>query len=157
MNINTAVEIVPDTSVIVGYIKESYREEEGHSFSCIETIKERQYHIIRISKAIRKECELHFEKEGRSGYDILKTLLAPLELRHKVKKIVYNQEEIELGVSLPDETDRPVAETAVAVRNKYQRIPVFLVTKNLRHFDPIEWHEGHNISVMSPEGYVADP
>jgi hypothetical protein len=156
MNINTAVEIVPDTSLIVGYIKEIYGEEKGYSFSCIEAIKERRYHTIRISKAIREECVIRLNKDGKPSHDILKMFFGPLEQKNKLKRFVYDQEEIEVNVSVP-EHDRHVAETAVAVRNKYQRIPVFLVTKNIRDFNPEAWREKYDIFVMRPEEYVADP
>ena len=156
MNINTAVEIVPDTSLIVGYIKEIYGEEKGHSFSCIETIKERRYHTIRISKAIREECVIRLNTDGKPSHDILKLFLGPLEQKDKLKKLVYDQEEIEVNVSVP-KNDLHVAEAAIAVKNKNKRITVCLVTKNIRHFKPKEWREKYDILVMRPEEYVADP
>lgn len=156
MNINTAVEIVPDTSLIVGYIKEIYGEEKGHSFSCIEAIKERRYHTIRISKAIREECVIRLNKAGKPSHDILTMFFVPLTKKDKLKKFVYDQEEIEVNVSVP-EHDRHVAEAAIAVKNKNRRIRVCLVTKNIRDFNPEEWRENYDILVMSPEEYVADP
>lgn len=158
MNINTAVEIVLDTNVVVGYLKEHLGEEpDAGSRSAIEAIRERDSHFIRISKAIRKEIEDHFDKEGKPGYWLLTGFFAPLEYTGKLKKIEYNQEEVTLYVSLPHEKDFDVAQTAVAVRNRYRKLPVFLLTKNLRHFDPEEWMDKHHVSVMSPEDYVADP
>lgn len=148
------VEVVFDTSVIIGAILESSGKEAGDaSRNALEALKERPSHILRISKGIRKECEANLENRGWPSHWILKMLFAPLELKEKIKKCQYRPEDIELNVSVP-EHDRHVVEAAMAVKRR--GITICLVHKNPRHFKPEEMRRNHDILVLSPEEYV-DP
>lgn len=158
MNLKGPVEVVFDTSVIIGAILESHGKDTGDaSRNALEALKERPGHILRISKEIRKECEANLEHKGWPSYWILKMLFAPLELKEKIKKCQYRPEDIELNVSVP-EHDRHVIEAAVAVKGKRRGINVCIVHKNPKDFEPIkeEMYEKHDISVLKPEEYV-DP
>ena len=156
MKLEDPVEVILDTSVILGAILESQGKEAGDaSRNALEALKERPHHILRISKEIRKECEANLENKGWPSYWILKMLFAPLELKEKIKKCLYKPEDIELKVSVP-EHDRHVVEAAVAVKRK--GITVCLVHKNPRDFEPIkeDMDKKHGILVLSLEEYV-DP
>ena len=168
MNIKDPVEVVFDTSVIIGAILEDLGKEEGSSRDALNSIIKRHNHILRISKDINDECINHFHFDGLYSNMILKILLGPLESENKIRRISYISEDINLKVSVP-EHDRHVAEAAVAVKNlsleknalpkkkrKRKGITVCLVTKNLRHFEPEEMRRNHDISVLTPEEYV-DP
>lgn len=168
MNIKDPVEVVFDTSVIIGAILESWGEEEGSSRDALNSIIKRRNHILRISNAINNECINHFHFDGFYSNLILKTLLGPLESENKIRRISYRSKDINLKVFVP-EHDRHVAEAAVAVKTlsleknalpkkkrKRKGITVCLVTKNLRHFEPEEMRRNHDISVLTPEEYV-DP
>jgi len=149
------MEVVFDTSVIIGAILESWGEEEGQSLDALNAIIKRRYHILRISSAIKDECINHFNFDGFYSNLILKTLLGPLESENKVKRCSYKPKDINLKVSVP-EHDRHVAEAAIAVKGKRRGITVGIVTKNLRHFEPEEMRRNYDISVLTPEEY-ADP
>jgi len=168
MNLDGPVEIVFDTSVIIGAILESLGKEEGSSRDALNSIIKRRNHILRISNDIIKECREHFSFGGYYSKLILTTLLGQLAPENKVRRISYRSEDINLKVSVP-EHDLHVAEAAVAVKNlslekdglpkkkrKRKGITVCLVTKNLRHFEPEEMRRNHDISVLTPEEYV-DP
>jgi len=116
MNIKDPMEVVFDTSVIIGAILESWGEEEGSSRDALNSIIKRLNHILRISNAINNECINHFHFDGFYSNLILKTLLGPLESENKIKRISYRSKDINLKVSVP-EHDRHVAEAAVAVKN----------------------------------------
>ncbi len=154
MKLEGPVEVVFDTSVIIGAILESLGEEKGSSRIALNSLIKHCNHTLRISEDIRKECREHFNIAGFHSNLMLKVLLGQLEPENKIKKISYRPEDINLEVSVP-EHDRHVAEAAVAVKGKRKGITVCLVTKNLRHFRPEEWRKKHKISVLSPEEYVA--
>jgi len=149
------VEVVFDTSVIIGAILESFGEEEGSSRDALNSIIKRRNHILRISNDIIKECREHFSFGGYYSKLILKILLGPLESENKIRRISYISEDINLKVSVP-EHDRHVAEAAVAVKDKRKGLTVCLVTKNLRHFEPEEMRRNYDILVLTPGEYV-DP
>ncbi|MGB2727046.1 MAG: hypothetical protein WBD09_01030 [Halobacteriota archaeon] len=150
------VEAVLDTSVIIGAILESYDKETGSaSRNALTSLIERPYHILRISEKIRIECKKDLKHRGLPPDLILPLLLGPLEPKGKIKMVRYNQEDIELKVSVPAH-DRHVVEAAVAVKGKRKGMIVCLVHKNPRHFEPIkeEMRKKHDILVLSPEEYV---
>jgi hypothetical protein len=156
MDIKDPVEVVFDTSVIIGAILESYGKEAGDaSRNVLTSLIERPSHILRISEKIRKECKDDLVKRGLPPHLILPILLGPLEPKGKIKKCQYRSEDIELNVSVP-EHDRHVVEAAVAIKRK--GITVCIVHKNPRHFDPIkeEMRKKHDIFVLKSEEYV-DP
>ncbi|MHC1566355.1 MAG: PIN domain-containing protein [Candidatus Syntropharchaeia archaeon] len=156
MNLEGPVEVVFDTSVIIGAILESYGKESGDaSRNALTSLIERPYHILRISKSIREECENSLKKRGLPSTHIL-ILLKLLEPKGKLKKVSIDQD-MELSVSV-HEDDRHVVETAVAVKGKRKGVTVCLVHKNPRHFDPIreELCRNHDILILTPEEYV-DP
>ena len=155
MNLEGPVEVVFDTSVIIGAILESWGEEEGSSRDALNSIIKRHNHILRISKDINDECINHFHFDGLYSNMILKILLGPLESENKIRRISYRSEDINLKVSVP-EHDRHVAEAAVAVKDKRKGLTVCLVTKNLRHFEPEEMRRNYDILVLTPGEYV-DP
>lgn len=155
MNVKDPVEVVFDTSVIIGAILESLGEEEGSSRDALNSIIKRHNHILRISKDINDECINHFHFDGLYSNMILKILLGPLESENKIRRISYRSEDINLKVSVP-EHDRHVAEAAVAVKDKRKGLTVCLVTKNLRHFEPEEMRRNYDILVLTPGEYV-DP
>jgi len=155
MNLEGPVEIVFDTSVIIGAILESWGKEEGSSRDALNSIIKSRNHILRISNDIIKECREHFSFGGYYSKLILTTLLGQLEPENKIKRISYRSEDINLKVSVP-EHDRHVAEAAVAVKDKRKGLTVCLVTKNLRHFEPEEMHRNYDILVLTPGEYV-DP
>ncbi len=158
MNLEGPVEVVFDTSVIIGDILESYdKEAGGASRNALTSLIERPYHILRISEKIRIECKEDLKHRGLPPHYILPLLFSLLEPKGKIKMCQYRPEGIKLKVSVP-EHDRHVVETAVAVKGKRRGITVCLVHKNPRHFEPIkeEMHEKHGIFVLSPEEYV-DP
>lgn len=149
------VEVVFDTSVIIGAILEDLGKEEGSSRDALNSIIKRHNHILRISKDINDECINHFHFDGLYSNMILKILLGPLESENKIRRISYRSEDINLKVSVP-EHDRHVAEAAVAVKDKRKGLTVCLVTKNLRHFEPEEMRRNYDILVLTPGEYV-DP
>ncbi|RJS75327.1 hypothetical protein CW713_12380 [Methanophagales archaeon] len=155
MNLEGPVEIVFDTSVIIGAILESWGKEEGSSRDALNSIIKSRNHILRISNDTIKECREHFSFGGYYSKLILTTLLGQLEPENKIKRISYRSEDINLKVSVP-EHDRHVAEAAVAVKDKRKGLTVCLVTKNLRHFEPEEMHRNYDILVLTPGEYV-DP
>jgi len=155
MNLDGPVDVVFDTSVIIGAILESWGKEEGSSRDALNSIIKRRNHILRISNDIIKECREHFSFGGYYSKLILTTLLGQLEPENKIKRISYRSEDINLKVSVP-EHDRHVAEAAVAVKDKRKGLTVCLVTKNLRHFEPEEMRRNYDILVLTPGEYV-DP
>jgi len=155
MNLEGPVEIVFDTSVIIGAILESWGKEEGSSRDALNSIIKSRNHILRISNDIIKECREHFSFGGYYSKLILTTLLGQLEPENKIKRISYRSEDINLKVSVP-EHDRHVAEAAVAVKDKRKGLTVCLVTQNLRHFEPEEMRRNYDILVLTPGEYV-DP
>lgn len=149
------VEVVFDTSVIIGAILESLGEEKGSSRIALNSIIKRCNHVLRISNDIIKECREHFSFDGYVSKLILTTLLGQLEPENKIKRCSYRPEDINLKVSVP-EHDRHIAEAAVAVKGKRKGITVCLVHKNPNDFEPIkeEMRKKHDILVLSPEEYV---
>jgi hypothetical protein len=156
MNLEGPVEVVFDTSVIIGAILESLGKEAGDaSRNVLTSLIERPYHILRISEKIRKECKDDLVKRGLPPHYILPILWGPLVPKGKIKKCQYMPEDIKLNVSVPAH-DRHVVEAAVAVKRR--GIKVCLVHKNPNHFEPIkeEMHRKHGILVLRSEEYV-DP
>jgi len=155
MKLEGPVEVVFDTSVIVGAILESRGEENGSSRVAFNSIIKRCNHILRISNDIVKESREHFRSEGLKSTGLLTVLIGQLDAENKIKYISYSPEDLNLKVSVPDH-DRHVVEAAVAVKGKRKGITVCLVTKNSRHFEPEEMRRNYGISVLTPEEYV-DP
>jgi predicted nucleic acid-binding protein len=156
MNLEGPVEVVFDTSVIIGAILESWGEEHGQSREAFNSIVMRRDHILRFSDAIIKECIKHFHFKGIYAKLILTTQLGQLEPGNKIKKCSYRSEDIQLEVPVLHEEDRPVLETAVAIKRR--GITICLVHKNPRHFNPIsgEMQRHHGILVRSAGEYI-DP
>lgn len=155
MNIEGPVEAVFDTSVIIGAILESWGEEQGQSRRAFNSIVMRRNHILRFSDAIIKECIKHFHFKGIYAKLILTTQLGQLP-DNKIKKCSYRSEDIQLEVPVLHEEDRPVLETAVAIKRR--GITICLVHKNPRHFYPISdaMQRHHGILVRSAGEYI-DP
>ena len=158
MDIDGPVDVVFDTSVIIGAIRESFHKEAGDaSRNALTSLIERPHHILWISERIRKECEDHLKKRGLPPHHILPILWGLLEPEGKMRKIQYKPEDIEHNVSVP-EHDRHVVDAAVAVKGKRSRVTVCLIHKNPRDFELIkeEMRKKHGIRVLKPEEYV-DP
>ena len=64
MNIKSPVEVVFDTSVIIGAILESLGMENGTSRIALISLIQRPYHVLRISEGIRIECKNVLVKRG---------------------------------------------------------------------------------------------
>jgi predicted nucleic acid-binding protein len=156
MNIEGPVEVVFDTSVIIGAILESLGlEAGGASRNALIVLIQRRYHILQISEQIRIECKDDLVKRGLPPHYLLDFLRRLLEPSEKIKSCRYRSEDINLKVSVP-EHDRHVAEAALAVKGKRKKLAVCLVTKNTRHFPPEEMRRYHEIVVLTPEEYI-DP
>jgi len=87
MNLEGPVELVFDTSVIIGAVLENYHEEAGCvSRNALNSIIER-CHILRISEEIEKECRKDLMKRGLPPHLILPILFGPLEPKGKIKRL----------------------------------------------------------------------
>ena len=154
------MELIFDTSVIIGAILESLgREAGGVSRTALISLIQRPYHILRISEEIGQECKEDLVKRGLPPHYLLDFLRNLLEPSKKIKKCQFRSEDFKLKVSVPvPDHDRHVVEAAVAVKEGRKGITVCLVHKNPNDFDPIkeEMRKKHCILVLSPEEYV-DP
>lgn len=145
-------EIVLDTSVYIGAIREQSGKETGDAYVSLKRTGEQKHKVI-ISKKVVEEIQKILQKRGIRLTDSLIPFMLVSDLRRIEDDTV---EGIRLGISPPksaSDVDIHVMKTAVALKKK--GITICILHKNPRDFNQIKdnLYEEYGIFVLTPKDY----